>query len=84
MDGAANNSQARTKELSLNSSGWAGAELELEVVVLTSLVGGRSLEPGSANAGAVVEPIADFPRSMPGSSWEGNGPCAELPGPKKL
>jgi hypothetical protein len=26
-------------ELSLNLSGWAGAELEIEVVVLTSLVG---------------------------------------------
>ena len=42
--------------------GGSGAELEIEVVVVTSLVREKTLS-GSANAGAVVEPVADFPKS---------------------
>jgi hypothetical protein len=72
----------RTK-LNLNPSGAAGAELELEDVVVTSLVRENALG-GSANAGTVVEPVADFSKST-AALGGGDEPCAEnRRAPKKL
>ena len=53
-------------------------ELEIEDVVVSSLV--RKKEPlsGAANASAVVEPIADFPKITKGVAGAGHEPCLKI------
>jgi hypothetical protein len=47
-------------KLHLNPSGWAGAELEIEDVVVSSVGQGETLS-GAANANEVAEPMPELP-----------------------
>ena len=55
-----------TNETTPKSKRAAGAELEIEDVVVSRL--GREALGGAANASAVVEPIADLPKSTKGAA----------------